>query len=69
MVLFCFMLSETLIKEFREIFSEEYNLNLEEQEAAKAAVWLASYFDLLAHTKTEEVENNKTQKINKFINK
>lgn len=47
------MLSETLIKEFREIFSQEYNLQMEEQEAAKAAAWLASYFDILAQTKIE----------------
>lgn len=54
------MLSETLIKEFRDIFREDYGLEMAEQEAAKMAAFVVSYFDLLAKAKAEHKDDSET---------
>ena len=54
------MLDAILIKEFQDIFREEYHFEMGEQEAARAAAWLASYFDILADTKAENNGDSKT---------
>jgi hypothetical protein len=41
------MLSDELIRELREIFREDYGLDISEADARKLAEWLARYFDAL----------------------
>ena len=42
------MLSDQLVQELREILREEYQVDMSDSDAAKAAHWLVAYFDALA---------------------
>lgn len=41
-------LSQSLVEELRDIFREDYGLDMQEQDAEKAAAWLTAFFDGLA---------------------
>jgi hypothetical protein len=41
------MLSEQLIQELRDILHQECGVEISKDDAARAAVWLAAYFDVL----------------------
>ena len=53
------MLSELLIKEFQDIFLEEYGFKMKPDDAIKAAAWLATYFDVLAEASQKVLEGKK----------
>jgi len=57
------MVSQELIKELRQIISEEYKINLDLNETSQVAREFSSLFDLLA-----EVNYENTKKSNNLIN-
>ena len=57
------MLNETLIKEFQDIFLEEYDFEIKHDDAVKAAAWLATYFDVLAEAKQDVKEEGLEERV------